>query len=237
MIRVIAFDLDDTLWDSWEVLTRAEEHLQSWLDEHVPQLEYSVTGMRELRTTILEEDPGLVHYITEFRRKIIERAMYLSGIPLDRAVSTSHDAMDAFLEARNTIDLAPATIDTLRRLSRRFTLGALTNGNANIETLGLSALFSFAYSAEDIGAAKPAPDLFLAALAHTGSSPEQMVYVGDDPVLDIDPAKQVGLHTILMRNPRKDEPGETPPDEIISEIPELPAAVDRILSRTRPGPR
>ncbi|MBD3646346.1 MAG: HAD family hydrolase, partial [Pseudomonadales bacterium] len=122
MIRVIAFDLDDTLWDSWEVLTRAEEILQEWLTRQVPQLGYSVSEMRKLRSEILAEDAELVHYITELRRRIIERAMCLSGIPQPDAGNLSRDAMDVFLAARNEIELAPETIDTLTHLSRRYTL-------------------------------------------------------------------------------------------------------------------
>ena len=46
MIKVIAFDLDDTLWAVKPVIIRAEKRLDEWLSLTVPDLKYDVTGMR-----------------------------------------------------------------------------------------------------------------------------------------------------------------------------------------------
>ena len=58
-----------------------------------------------------------------------------------------------------------------------------------------------------------------------------MVYVGDDPVKDIDAANKVGLHTIWMRS--KDNPvkGETNPDQTIDDIRALPDAIRKLVDR------
>ena len=61
-------------------------------------------------------------------------------------------------------------------LARRHRLGALTNGNADIARLGLDRFFRFAFSAADVGAAKPAPEMFRAALLHTS-----VMAAPDDP--------------------------------------------------------
>lgn len=228
MIKVVAFDLDDTLWDSRPVLLKAEEYLNEWLADNAPGLVYSVEEMRDLRTRVLEEDPDLIHFITEFRRRVIEKALQLSDFDTETATRLSHAAMEVFLEARNRIELSRETLDVLDRLARHYMLGALTNGNADIVTLGLDRYFSFAFSAEEVGAAKPAPDLFHAAARHTGSRPHEMVYVGDDPILDIDPAKTVGWHTVLVKNPRREKAGVTLPDVTISGIVDLPSAIAAI---------
>ena len=98
--------------------------------------------------------------------------------------------MEIFLTARNEVEFFEGALDTLRNIAQSFQLGAITNGNADIYRLGLNDCFSFAFSAEQVGAPKPAPDLFHAALAHTGCEPAQMVYVGDDPVKDVDAANE-----------------------------------------------
>ena len=78
-------------------------------------------------------------------------------------------AIEIFLAARNDIEL----FDGAQRLPSGlwqeplYVLGALTNGNADINRLGLGHVFDFAFSAEQVGAPKPAPQLFNAALAHT----------------------------------------------------------------------
>ena len=75
MIKVIGFDLDDTLWALTPIILRAEKRLDKWLQENVPQLKYDVIQMRELREELLLESPELGGQVTELRRRIIARAM------------------------------------------------------------------------------------------------------------------------------------------------------------------
>ncbi len=231
MIRVIAFDLDDTLWAVKPVIINAEKRLNDWLKQEVPQLNYDVTRMRELRHELLEDEPNLVNRITEFRRRLIERAMRLSQIDANEATDLSHRAMDVFLTARNEVEFFEGAIETISMLANQFILGALTNGNADIRRLGLDSYFSFAFSAEEVGAPKPANDLFRRALAHTRTKPGQMIYVGDNPVHDIDAANRVGLHTVWLRHQGQKNTGETSADEKIDHIRQLPEARDRVLTR------
>jgi HAD superfamily hydrolase (TIGR01509 family) len=230
MIRVIAFDLDDTLWHVHPVIVRAEDKLGTWLSQQVPQLQYDVVSMRQFREQILKEDPSLGHRLTVLRTRVIESALLNSDIPENESKSLAAAAMEVFLTARNEVAFFDGAIETIEHLAGRFELGALTNGNADIHRLGLAAHFGFAFSAEQVGAPKPAPDLFHAALEHTGCRPEEVVYVGDDPFKDVDAAKSVGLHTIWCRNDARPGPGETAPDQIIDQIRELPEAINQLLS-------
>ncbi len=223
MIRVIAFDLDDTLWHVNPVIYRAERLLNEWFREQVPGFNYDMQNMGEYRDEVLAEDPGLAGRVTELRRRVIERAMVKSGIVDATAISAR--AMDVFLDARNEIEFFEGALEAIAEIALDYQLGALTNGNADIRRLGLNEHFSFAFSAEDVGAPKPAPDLFHAALKHTGCAPEEMVYVGDDPVKDIDPANTVGLKTVWLNNEIRPGPGATEPDHVIDDIAELPLAI------------
>lgn len=231
MIKVIAFDLDDTLWAVKPVIIRAERRLDEWLSLEVPNLLYDVASMRELRHELVRQEPELGKKITELRRRIIEQALRLSQIEQGRAFALSNDAMEIFLAARNDIEMFDGAHIAIQDLASRYILGALTNGNADIKRLGLNHLFDFAFSAEQVGAPKPAPQLFNAALEHTGAAPHEMIYVGDDPQLDIDGAKRIGLHTIWVKNSERPGPGETRPDETIENIRDLPAAVARLHDR------
>lgn len=228
VIKVIAFDLDDTLWAVKPVIIRAEQRLDSWLKTHVPELRYDVHSMRELRHELLRQEPELGKKITELRRRIIQQAMRMSDISSRRATHLANEAIEVFLAARNDIQFFAGALASLEELSKRYVLGALSNGNADIRRIGLEGIFTFAFSAETVGAPKPDPRLFHAALAHTRTQPTEMVYVGDDPKLDIDAAKRVGLHTIWMKNPERIEAGETVADEAIDDISDLPAAVNRL---------
>ena len=192
--------------------------------------------MRELRHELLEEEPDLGNKITEFRRRLIEHAMLLSQIDDNHATDLSHQAMDVFLTARNEVEFFEGAIETISMLADQFILGALTNGNADIKRLGLDSYFSFAFSAEEVGAPKPADNLFRRALAHTRTEPRQMIYVGNDPVHDIDAANRVGLHTVWVQHPGQENTGETTADEKIDHIRQLPEAINRMLTRFNADP-
>ncbi len=225
MISVVAFDLDDTLWATKPTILRAEKTLNEWLKTTVPQLNHTAESMRELRHSIVDREPELKKKITELRRRIIEHALELSEIGSSEATEISHRAIEVFLVARNQVEFFEGSLSTLAHLSTRYTLGALTNGNADITRIGLDSYFSFSFSAEQVGAPKPAHDLFHAALQHNSISPSEMVYVGDDPILDVDAANRAGLHTVWLRSPTKTTPGETEADVVIDLIEELPAAL------------
>ena len=60
-------------------------------------------------------------------------------------------------------------------LGEHYTLGALTNGNADIYKTDAAEYFDFAFLAEDIGAAKPHPDMFHAALREAGVAAADIV--------------------------------------------------------------
>jgi len=231
MIRVIGFDLDDTLWAVKPIIIRAEQKLAGFLQEAAPEHAIDVEVMRALRDRIVANDPTLAHRLTELRRRVIEAALAAQGADEEIARRISFEAIEVFLAARNDIEFFDGVIEGLATLSRDYVLGALSNGNADIRRLGLDRYFSFAFSAEEVGAPKPEPHLFEAAMKHIGITPAQMVYVGDDPVLDVDAANRLGLTTVWMVNPGKAGTGETEPDATITNLRELPDVIAGLRAR------
>lgn len=69
---------------------------------------------------------------------------------------------------------------------------------------------------------KPHPAIFNQALDALGLAPEQAVYVGDRPDVDIAGAQHVGMYGVLIESPyRLEEPGDVVPDATIRELPDL----------------
>ena len=118
----------------------------------------------------------------------------------------------------------------LEHLARQYTLGALTNGNADIYKTDAAEYFDFAFLAEDIGASKPHPDMFHAALERAGVEPEQIVHVGDNPEHDIQGARAVGMHTVWMNSQGEEWPGGHRADLEIDNLRQLPGAITSLLS-------
>ena len=225
MIKVVAFDLDDTLWAVQPVLLRAERALDAWLAERLPEAPCSMASLRDLAPELLQAQPELRHRLTSLRTRLIELGLAKRGIPGPQAARLAGEAMAVFLAERNQVDFFDGALEAIAEIAPRYRLGALSNGNADIKRLGLAEHFSFSFSAEEVANPKPAPDLFHAALELTGIQPEEMAYVGDDPIKDVDAAKQVGLRTVWLRNRLRPGPGKSLPDQTLDAIGQLPAAL------------
>ncbi len=101
-------------------------------------------------------------------------------------------------------DVAPTLIG-LRE--RRLTVGLISNidnngGNGLTDSLGLTPLLDFAVFSSDVGAEKPHPPIFLAALKKAGVSPQEAMHVGDQLTSDIEGARGVGINPVLIDRDR-----------------------------------
>ncbi|SVC45187.1 uncharacterized protein METZ01_LOCUS298041 [marine metagenome] len=228
MIKVIGFDLDDTLWAVKPVIIGAEAALKAHLKDRLPHFAYAQQDLLIARKQLLAQDSSLSFRLTALRQAVLTKAMLNSGIKTTQAENLASEAMDVFLEARNRVTFFPGALKALTELAQDYILGALTNGNADIKRLRLDHLFMFSFSAEQVGAAKPDPILFESALAHTNIKAHEMIYVGDDPLLDIDAAARLGIRTIWKSNPKKQSDLISAPDERIQQLSELPDAVKKI---------
>ena len=116
----------------------------------------------------------------------------------------AHAASDVFRAARNRVTPYDEVIDNLTRLRQRYTLVSVTNGNSQIAQTPLGSSFHHSLTAAEVGAAKPDPAIFHAASARTGVPLEAFLHVGDDPVRDIQAARDIGLTTVWVN--RYDSP-------------------------------
>jgi HAD superfamily hydrolase (TIGR01509 family) len=215
----ITFDLDDTLYDNRPVLERAEQTLHQWLVAHYPRLgsRFDLPALRELRLDIFRRNADLRHDLSTIRKLSLAAAARQVGYPPGLA----EEAFAVFLEARNQVELFDDVLPALQGLRGRYTVGALTNGNADVERLGLGELFDFMVCAVDVGAAKPQPQMFLEAARRVGTMPDRLVHVGDDPVRDVAGGATAGLRTVWVNRLGADWPGGPPPDAEIGSLEEL----------------
>lgn len=230
-IKLLTFDLDDTLWEFGPVLTRAEAITYAWLEQHAPAVtaRFSAAALRALRLQIAREQPELAHRVTDLRILGTRRALREAGVDAAQIEALTMAAFETFLAARHDIELFAATEAVLEQLSRSYVLAAITNGNVQVKRLGLDKYFSLAINAEQLARAKPHPEPFLAALEQIGCKPSQCIHIGDDIENDIRGAQRVGLHTVWMNPAREPWPGGTPPSQEISDLLQLPAAIENIV--------
>ncbi|UVE17672.1 HAD family hydrolase [Pseudomonas sp. LS44] len=223
-IRLITFDLDDTLWDNRPVILGAEAAMRDWLTVHAPRLAAEpVEHLWGIRSQLLAAEPTLRHRLSELRRRTLLHA--LEGLDYSHAEASqlAQGAFEAMIEARHRITFFPETVPTLELLANRYHLGVITNGNADVRRLGLADYFQFALSAEELGIGKPAPQPFREALRRAGVAAEQAVHVGDHSGDDIQGARSVGLRAVWFNPAGQAWNGDEPADAEIASLGELPA--------------
>ena len=224
-VRAIAFDLDNTLWDVEPVLARAEQRLGEWLREHCPRIpeRLTVEQMRAAREQLARDRPEKAHDVTYLRIATLARHARDCGYAEEIATR----AFEVFFSARNELEPFDDVRPALRRLQLRYALATLSNGNADLARIGLAELFTLSLNARQIGAAKPHRRCFEQLARELRMAPEQILYVGDDPLLDVQAARSCGMRTAWINRRRARWPAEvTAPDIAVSDCTELAQALD-----------
>lgn len=227
-LRLITFDLDDTLWDVAPVMHGAEASLRDWLAVQAPRLgPVPIEHLWAIRSRLLGGDPDLRHRLSELRRRILLHALIDAGYAQAESRELAERGFQVFLEARHRVELFPDVHQTLERLALRFSLGVITNGNADVRRLGLADYFQFALCAEELGIGKPDPLPFHTALQRAGVAASQAVHIGDHPGDDIAGARAAGLQAIWFNPQGKPWTGELEPPVQIASLAELPLLLER----------
>lgn len=226
-LRVITFDLDNTLWDVEPALLRAEQAQKDWLVAHRPGTMESIghEDLWELRKRVWKNHPELRHHVSRMRRLLLKELQLAAGYGDEEAERGAQEAFQAFLAERQKVELYSGALEVLEVLAADYQLGALTNGNADVYKTDAGEYFDFAFLAEDVGASKPAPDMFEAALAHAGVAAAEVLHVGDNPEHDIRGARAVGMKTAWINAGGEPWDDETAPDLTLRHVEELPSAL------------
>jgi putative hydrolase of the HAD superfamily len=225
--RALLFDLDDTLWPIGPVIAAAEVSWHAWLAEHAPKVAaaFSIAELRARRMALLQRRPELVADLYRLRRVALEHVFAETGedpAHIDGAMAHFHLLRNAVTPFADVLPVLPLLQGMLR-------LGVITNGNADLEVIGLHHHFEYALASASFGRAKPDPAIFLSACEAMGVAPQDAVYVGDDLRLDVQGAQGAGLRAVWMNRDGSDAhlaAGVTP-DAICASFDELLAWVSQ----------
>lgn len=233
-LRLLTLDLDNTLWETDPVIVAAERKTHAWINEHCPQAAsfYSLEALREYRNQIAECYPQLRFQVSKLREEVLRRVFMQSGVERERAAALAAQAFQVFYRARSEVTLFDGAAEALQQLAAQYPLIALTNGNADLELIGINTLFHAYFTAEQLGAPKPQPDLFQAALQHAGVSAQECIHIGDHQEQDIVAAARLGMKTIWVNlSDAAWAEADVQPDQEITHLSQLPAAVAALAER------
>ncbi|HSG02804.1 MAG TPA: HAD family hydrolase [Marinobacterium sp.] len=230
-IKLVTFDLDDTLWAVSPVVIRANRLCWEWMQEHTPAfteryvLEDLYEGS-ELRRQLLERYPEITHSMTLIRLRLLEFGYKEVGYSEEDSKHWANRAFELFHQHRHAVEPYKDVRDMLTALKEAgYLVGALSNGNAEIRLTPLAQWFDFQYNADGVGTAKPHPLMFEKALEHAGVTATEAVHIGDHPINDVKAAKELGFKTIWVNPEGLDYPHQIEADLIVEELSDLPRAI------------
>lgn len=219
--KLLAFDLDDTLWPCMPTIIAAEEALYQWLSEHYPLItnRYSMTSMMGMRNDFTLKHPELHVDLSEMRIQFLSHLAKQCQYPVDKV---AEDGFKVFIKWRNTVTYFPDVIPALERLSKTYILATISNGNADVMQTQAAPFISHSINAADVKAAKPETKMFDVIAQRAGCQPSECVYCGDDIAIDMKGSKNAGWQAIWVNREDKLWPNEFGEQEVtISSLAEL----------------
>lgn len=216
MRKAIGFDLDGTLFDDRQYVRQGLDAAAAYLHE--------ATG-RDLRAAFYE---------TYFERG--RRTRTFDVVCAEHDVDPSHvpHLVDAYHAADGPLQPEPGAESVLSTLQRRFQLGVLTggrNGRSKLERLGLDRYVDTVVVAPERGRSKRDRETFEWFYEELGVSPDESVYVGDRPELDLAWPAELGALTVLVRGSHwesRSGPRTPEPTLEIDRLAALPEALESI---------
>jgi putative hydrolase of the HAD superfamily len=131
--------------------------------------------------------------------------------------------------------------DALLVLSRSHKIGLISNGMSpfqerNFRGLGLSSFFQSVMVSQAVNLRKPDARIFQRGCEELGVEPSETVYVGDNPVADIQGAKDAGLLTVFV--PTLLHPDCPFADAVCDDMSELPVIIKKLTNHAvQPTPQ
>jgi len=216
----LIFDLDDTLWEVAPVIVRAEHAMYRFLEQHYPRVtqRHDLHSMRDRRAAMVAAHPQMRHDFTWLRLAALREHAAEAGYD----VAMADAAFDVFYAARNEVQLYPDVLPALETLRRTYRMFALSNGNADLERIGLAQYFEGHVTARAVGALKPDPRAFRYLLDTCRVERARIVHIGDDPDADIRGAQEAGLAAVWVNRTSIAWPAnQHAPDYVVRDLAEL----------------
>lgn len=216
-IKLICFDLDDTLWPCRPTIHKAEAVYYQWLQDNKPVITdaYSPDQLREKRKQLRERIPELAHDMSKLRI----HSLYELADEFGDGRDWINEAFDAFYQARQQVSFYDDVTPVLTKLKSHYQLATATNGNADISVTELASYFDFSVSASEAGLLKPDPAMFELLQQKSQLTAEAILHVGDHALDDIEGARRAGITNIwLDRNQQGWSHHHPEPDYIVTDL-------------------
>jgi len=185
IIKVIIFDLDDTLYPERSFVENGFKTVAEYV-----QKKFKVEKKKFFKVLIKDlEKEGRGHTFDTTLRKY---NLYSKEL-IDRLIKV-------YRFHKTNIKLYPGVKNLLNSLKRKYKLALITDGlgyvqRNKIKILNLEDFFDFIICTDDYNKGKPSSYSFKKVLEYFNISPKEAIYIGDDPYKDFLGPKKIGIKT------------------------------------------
>jgi HAD superfamily hydrolase (TIGR01549 family) len=230
-IKAVLFDVDETLFD--RVL--AQKAVPELIVRQLPQAFRGYDSQRVLDAFLKSNqiytdlfNSGAPSAGSRDRRSKL--FLQLLGIDEKYTTTVSELYVRDYPAVQAHVDGA---IPVIKKLSRKYTLGVVSNGFTDVqyrklEAMGLLDLFACIVLSEEFGIRKPDPRIFHQAALLLHMQSQECLYVGDSYTNDVIGAKNAGMQVCWFnRDGQKIPDGKIKPDFVITKLAELPGLLEK----------
>jgi putative hydrolase of the HAD superfamily len=206
-LAAILFDIDDTLFSTSEFADKARRAAIAAMIAHGLRTEPDV-ALRELDEVIAEFTSNYDHHFDKLVQRLPESASagVNPAIIVAAGVVAYHETkgreLRVYPDAYEVLQWLAGTPKVLRGI---ISAGWTIKQAEKVIRLQIHRFLSpqAVFFTDQIGISKPNPKLYRRVLELLGVPPEQAMYVGDNPIHDVDPAKEVGMVAVRCRRSGK----------------------------------
>lgn len=192
-VKAMTFDLDDTLYDNVPVIKLAEQALNEELVRITGLTHLTVAEFNQLKQQVLAQQPDIYHDVVAWRTATLRQFCMTYDIAAVQIEPMVAHLMDHFTHWRHQIEVPAKTHQVLSALAQKMPLAVITNGNVEIEKIGLADYFQFSLRGGIDGRSKPFADTFMLAAEKLNQPLSQILHVGDNLYTDVAGAVKHGM--------------------------------------------
>lgn len=188
MIKLIIFDLDDTLYDEFQFVENGFKEVAKYLSN-----KYAIH--------VDELNKAMIELLNEYGRgaifnKLCEKYNFNEEIM---------NLVEIYRNAKGKFKLYEDSREVLKKLRYNYKLGIITDGKASVQwnkikSLGIENYFDKIIVTDDFGREywKPHEYSYKKMLEYFQCEPKEAIYIGDNPTKDFIGARKVGLYTVRI---------------------------------------
>ena len=212
-MKLIAFDWDQTLWNSWDLHLMAAQYAARVVGLPEPSEElmastFSVPFARYLEMVFPSDTQEATrHYMEYYHSRVGEFGTLFEGVPRTLKALRDGGTKVALLSDKQHV-----------------------YGNVELDSAGISDLFDYVLFLNEGHAYKPDPEGLLQVVKSLSVKKEDVVYVGDSHV-DVQCARRTGVSSAaaLWGSVNVDAVLKEKPDFVLNDVSEVLTALPRVV--------